>query len=182
MLLSRLEQASTVAATESASVCFFLAPEVDEFTLQVMKWNAIRQHRGREPLWRKHNDSNDTDVFVSDPYYFIHDRLKPRTLLNYQQSIPLVCDSTDTIVQPGDQQCEYHNQFSYDGVHGCMESMAGRLAANWACLLSCVYNNNSDDNTHAKSNDDLRRCEQTRNDQYMSFKRIPNATVGAPLS
>ncbi len=57
------------------------------------------------------------------------------------------------------------NVFSYDGLHWCMNKMAGRINGGVSCLLGCAYNNDF-------SGDDLRKCEMTCNDIYMSLKAI----------
>ena len=93
----------------------------------------------------------------------------------YPPSIAQSCANAKNI-QPGvSKRCD-RNMISLDGMHWCMESMGGRIAAGIACLLQCslLWNKSSEGGTAAGREQDkktlLGQCQQRCNDEFMSLK------------
>jgi len=82
-----------------------------------------------------------------------------------RRHIALVCSD---FVPNNSSEC-IQNMISLDGMHWCMESIAGRLNAALACLLSCVYDYSGEEPIDASH---VRACERNCNDDYMSLKPV----------
>lgn len=54
-----------------------------------------------------------------------------------------------------------HNLFLNDGVHMCIETLAGRMSGVIACLTECAY--------HPKEREIIRGCEKRCNDRFMGL-------------
>ena len=83
--------------------------------------------------------------------------------IQIRAAMPLVCSERVEPLTVG-LDCR-RNMFSVDGMHYCMGSIGNRIFAATACMLACVYNEQKGDN-------DLRKCEERCNEQYMSFESI----------
>jgi hypothetical protein len=90
----------------------------------------------------------------------------------FPPSIAMICTNPD--VQVGDCSCR-RNQLSIDGMHWCMESVGGRSLAAMACLLQCslVWHTS----TKEGNRDDIKACESSCNDRFMSLKPVDQLFV-----
>lgn len=90
-------------------------------------------------------------------------------------SIAMACAQT---VKPGSCRCD-RNVVSLDGLHWCMETIAGRVMAGFACLLQCSLSTYDDKKSHFGS------CQQRCNEQFMSLRKASSllniSAVTTPL-
>ena len=96
----------------------------------------------------------------------------------YTQHVAQTCGELPSLNDP--QKCKA-NMFSYDGMHMCMETMGGRVFAGFACLLNCVYPDNSATRDKCHSNRafyglsaNVSQCADDCNDRYMSLTSLGN--------
>mmetsp|Transcript_17068 Transcript_17068/g.20842 ORF Transcript_17068/g.20842 Transcript_17068/m.20842 type:complete len:548 (+) Transcript_17068:64-1707(+) len=89
-----------------------------------------------------------------------------------RQMIGYCCDEK---VEHLEKKCT-RNKFSRDGMHFCMDVVAGRIVGATSCLLKCsvdIYDVNESKFKNENYNKALRSCEKKCNRQYMSLKPIP---------
>jgi len=154
--------AQTWTSVPGKGVQWVLVLEFGDFTNQILWKNA--QHLGYNISSQRGGGWELSGVD------FLLDRL-PLPPRKWPPSIPMVCAK-----QPlKDEKNCIRNKISTDGIHWCIETMGPRYAASIACLLGCVYNGKGLD----KNGEDVRKCEQECNEQFMSITSVDERWIGS---
>jgi hypothetical protein len=124
--------------------------------------------------------SNPRDVSIpfiieNEGPNFLLDRLKSGK--DYPPSIPMICSDMESI-GPDRYGCNRNMLFS-DGMHVCPETLSSRYGASLACLMGCVYNQDSDE--RGRHEHYIRSCEKECNDMFMSVMPIDDAWVNGSV-
>ena len=141
-----------------------LVQEFSNYTSQII-WNNAKHiglYNGSMPDYsQKGWEQNGT---------FLFDRLTISG--KWPPSKAQVCAEAKFWTNEQGEQC-YLNRISVDGSHWCVNSLGARHSASIACLLGCAYNGESD-----KGIDDIRKCEQACNDQFMTINPVKEEWIG----
>ena len=155
-------------------VRWVLVQEFGNFTNQILWENARRLGYDNVSV----PDFARQDAWEEAGAEFLLDRLQQAGSIpsKLSPSIPMVCSkplSFKKIINVTD--CP-RNKISSDGMHWCMESLGARYAASIACLLGCVFNGEGSE--ALRSDENVKKCEQACNDQFMSLVPVEKTWIG----
>jgi len=95
----------------------------------------------------------------------------------YPPSLAMACA---TLEKRTDCTC-VRNMMSIDGMHWCMETMAGRILGGTSCLLQCsllsIEGTKTGQRDIVETRKAQKRCEQSCNDTFMSLRKAPSLSL-----
>ncbi|KAL7527328.1 hypothetical protein ACHAXR_001898, partial [Thalassiosira sp. AJA248-18] len=162
---------SSVVPGNNKGVQWVLVQEFGSFTNQIL-WKSA-QHLGYD-IQSTQQQQQQQEGWELTGVDFLLDRL-PLPKRKWPPSIPMVCAEKPS--STSQTNCP-RNKISSDGIHWCIETLGPRYAASIACLLGCVYNNGGKE-PKKNDDDDVRKCEQECNDQFMSILPIDERWIGS---
>lgn len=124
---------------------------------RIMEWNAY--HIGMIktiPNWNIISPTQNQKKFT----------LQRLDCAKYPPSVAVACATLPNSNSNNNNRCTtcIRNRLSIDGMHWCMESIAGRVLATTACLIECSLLQ------HHRHHHLMRECERRCNDDFMSMK------------
>ena len=129
-----------------------LIADVGRYVETLYRYNAMKLG---------YNSTDDAEILADK-------QINPDKLNPQAWKIGMCCAER---VEPGAAGCVQNNLFK-DGLHLCMSRIGSRIEATLACLIDCVYNGDSE-------NQSIHHCEQACNDRFLSMQPIPDNEIVA---